>query len=742
MRNIFFILILILCILSCASSVHAACVGSSPTWTTTPDRTSVQTCLTNATRGDTVNISAGDETWGATVTYTKALIIKGAGVGSTIIRNGQSGCTVAECKAGSCRDRLLSYSAGSEADALLDLPYRHEISGITFDMQYQSLGISLSNRYANFPLTQLVIENNSFINCWDCGSATADPMSYALNIIGFWEGVVANNSFYGWPYIGNSSTDTTGASTKNFNDADYNVQHGSEHFMFYEDNYFHSEGPSSYTSAECFILTTASGAKTVVRYNDFNCKRNKGLITKPLSPHHPVGGANVGGKAEEFYGNDLTQDYSAAWTWGTPRSGKVLAFFNKIDTPTGTIQWTMYNPTTYVPALTSYTCGADVYPPWIGANYCDVTGQPEHIYRSYQFVNLYGTTGDGAPSLWSASDGGRLRNNTDYFNYNTNFGERTEGKSTGVGCGTLANRPVTCTTGVGYWATDQSCSSIGNSVGRDPATPISGTLYRCGTTDNWSAYYTPYTYPHPLRSDAPADTTAPIMSSPCAGAGSCVSPIIEIPCADASEPYTADVSVGISTNENATVKYNADRTNGAYAAMDSTMTGAGGTTHTATLTGLACGASYTLYGQAQDTATNTTEETTPIISFTIASKAGTKPTLTDLSGTTQAYNKPGQLLKVHSSVAATCRYTTVGAGTAWADRTAFGITGDTIQHSSSISQAASSTVTYHVLCQDSQGIESDNLAISITTTAGSVITFSGGTSKLNFNDGGNTTIAY
>ena len=724
--------IIIFCILLPFQSIAATVAADSCS------RTDVQAALTAASRGDTVTIPAGDCTWSATVTYTKALIIKGAGVGSTIIRNGQSGCTVTQCKAGSCNQRLLSYSAGSEADALLDLPYRHEISGITFDMQYQSLGISLSNRYANFPLTQLVIENNSFINCWDCGSPTADPMSYALSIAGFWEGVVANNSFYGWPYIGNSATDTTGASTKNFNDADYNVQHGSEHFMFYEDNYFHSEGPSSYTDAECFILTTASGAKTVVRYNDFNCKRNKGLITKPLSPHHPVGGANVGGKAEEFYGNDLTQDYSAAWTWGTPRSGKVLAFFNKIDTPTGTIQWTMYNPTTYIPALTNYACGTDVYPPWIGANYCDVTGQPEHIYRSYQFVNLYGTTGDGAPSLWSASDGGRLRNNTDYFNYTTTF----TGAS-GVGCGTLANIPSTCTTGVGYWATDQSCSSIGNSVGRDPATPISGTLYRCATTNNWQPYYTPYTYPHPLRSDAPADETDPIISNLCAGAGSCATPIIEIPCADESEPYTVDVVVGASTNENATVKIDSSAgTNYTSGTWDATMSGGGSTTHTTTLSGLACGASYTRYLKASDTAGNITDADTTL-TFTIASRAGATPVLTNLTGQHQAI-AAYQSAVVGSSVAATCRYCVKDVGgcttaTAWASRAPFSQTGgDTVHHSTGISMNASSTAYIEVLCQDTQGVESSNLEIPITTDAQKTFVIGAGSQTLTKGTGSNT----
>jgi hypothetical protein len=71
--------------------------------------------------------------------------------------------------------------------------------------------------------------------------------------------------------------------------------------------------------------------------------------------------------------------------------------------------------------------------------------------------------------------------------------------TSGVGCGTLANLPASCTTGVGYWATDQSCSDLTGTVGVNPTTPISGTLYKCTSTNTWAAFYTPYTYPHPLR---------------------------------------------------------------------------------------------------------------------------------------------------------------------------------------------------------------------------------------------------
>jgi hypothetical protein len=50
----------------------------------------------------------------------------------------------------------------------------------------------------------------------------------------------------------------------------------------------------------------------------------------------------------------------------------------------------------------------------------------------------------------------------------------------GTGSGLLSARPSTCTPFAGYWATDTN------------------TLYQCASTNNWSSYYTPYTYPHPM----------------------------------------------------------------------------------------------------------------------------------------------------------------------------------------------------------------------------------------------------
>lgn len=82
--------------------------------------------------------------------------------------------------------------------------------------------------------------------------------------------------------------------------------------------------------------------------------------------------------------------------------------------------------------------------------------------------------------------------------------------TSGVGMGTLANLPTTCTPtsealdtgqgGVGYWATDQGSwnKSPSNSHGVN-VNGADGVLYRCSATNTWTIHYMPYTYPHPLQ---------------------------------------------------------------------------------------------------------------------------------------------------------------------------------------------------------------------------------------------------
>jgi len=101
----------------------------------------------------------------------------------------------------------------------------------------------------------------------------------------------------------------------------------------------------------------------------------------------------------------------------------------------------------------------------------------------------------------------RTIRNRDFYEENKNQGAQTsptspfDGSTTvGMGHGTLANRPSTCTTGVGYWATDQGNWNHSSNTYSDGAgnSFSQGELYLCTATNTWTMSYEPYTYPHPL----------------------------------------------------------------------------------------------------------------------------------------------------------------------------------------------------------------------------------------------------
>jgi hypothetical protein len=124
----------------------------------------------------------------------------------------------------------------------------------------------------------------------------------------------------------------------------------------------------------------------------------------------------------------------------------------------------------------------------------------------YEFADTI-TAGGNVYTHLQPDDTSRVIANRDYY---SDLGAAAQSSPTtpfngksGVGRGTLANRPTTCTTGVGYWATDQgSWNTSGNGFGQ-------GVLYKCIGTNTWAVGYTPYTYPHPLISGAPAPPPPP-----------------------------------------------------------------------------------------------------------------------------------------------------------------------------------------------------------------------------------------
>jgi len=123
------------------------------------------------------------------------------------------------------------------------------------------------------------------------------------------------------------------------------------------------------------------------------------------------------------------------------------------------------------------------------------TGSPGSVNNAldpmYEFAN------SGSPAHQEiGSDSRAIIANRDFYAQNIGQSSQTSATSpfngtSGTGYGALANRPTTCTPGVGYWATDQGNWNESGSGGQ-------GQLFICTGLNTWTNTYTPYTYPHPL----------------------------------------------------------------------------------------------------------------------------------------------------------------------------------------------------------------------------------------------------
>jgi hypothetical protein len=63
-----------------------------------------------------------------------------------------------------------------------------------------------------------------------------------------------------------------------------------------------------------------------------------------------------------------------------------------------------------------------------------------------------------------------------------------------VGSGTFAELPATCAVNDAFWVTDR-----GGHWDTTAVEEHNGALYKCLVTNEWTLFYVPYTYPHPLR---------------------------------------------------------------------------------------------------------------------------------------------------------------------------------------------------------------------------------------------------
>jgi len=326
-----------------------------------------------------------------------------------------------------------------------------EVSGFTFD----GGGITLTSLDFDNPITKVQIFDNTFR---DGGVA----ILHDGNIWG-----VAYHNVFDSRSITIRSQSTSGRDAQEmWNQLSCNYGEGDNFFL--EDN-------TIIMPDNAYITYGQDAGRFAVRYNDISIDGGSSH-DNPFDAHgNRESGDCVyfGTMIHEVYGNDISADGTFDMT--QLRGGRAMFVWNRIT-------------------------GSDGY--WkvrqeFGDGACVISGECVQTVNDVYFINNRNDGGlvDPYESGDCCDD---IAENEQWWEHDSNF----DGTS-GVGCGTLANRPITCDgENEGYWATNQDCSQVStDNVGRDASVPIDGTLYRCISTDTWVAYYAPLQYPHPLRDD-------------------------------------------------------------------------------------------------------------------------------------------------------------------------------------------------------------------------------------------------
>ncbi len=444
-------------------------------------RTDVQAAINSAANGDRVLVPSGACTWTTTTPLRASVIINKA-----ITVEGQTACT-GRASTLSCIDHtIISDGTGTGTG---EVPLEIGASGARLS------GFS-------FVDTRSVVDSKSAVQTdggatgWRIDHCHFHPTNTnhtrAISAFGF--GLIDHNYFEdaldGVDVEGGRAGDSVPG------DASWAqpMSFGSADAVYIEDNQF------NYTQVLDGAYDAYAGARLVFRYND--------VKNTNFGGHGLDSGGLRSTLQSEIYGNTISNSGKHIYTTANTRGGTGILFNNTVTASGGSydsfLKMQNYRSDSAYPTSWGSCDGTNAIdkniPGQHGWGCKDQVGRGTNqgSYPQYSWGNSFKGSDATASNFAICGYEDCTRAQTYHIKNNREFYNEVEGfnGSAGVGSGTMASRPATCTPNVAYFATDQEAQ---------------GTLYQCTATNTWTKYYQPYTYPHPLQtgSDNPSEPKPP-----------------------------------------------------------------------------------------------------------------------------------------------------------------------------------------------------------------------------------------
>lgn len=464
---------------------------SGTVYTTDGSPFSVNSAIANASPGDIVNVPAGSFTWGASGTYVsvdKAIILKGAGIDTTIIHLSPSAGiwgngTIRISAAGVVKGfTVLAPTSGNNAT-----PFSTSGTGY---IGWRITNVKYDGTGSHFSYFAYVGGNYGLIdNCQIIGGGGTNELIFMRGPTDSW---------------------TTAKSM------------GTANALYIEDCTYSGRG---------YLTDINANGRAVIRFN---------TITGPMQADcHMIetadqgDGTHHGARQMEVYGNHWTL-MGGYWTAFDITGGTGVIFDNSKDHSQSELPWMglyeygvrsasgFWSTQTQFPLIAAHNY---ITPTWypvpeqIGmGTYPQSSGQePMYLINNtgpggVDWPITQGEIPSGAITQYQTetSNGSATFTMDDIIKADRDYFKQTVGStfngSSGVGRGTKAQMlAITPTkTGAGFWVTDEGSWNTAL-----PAN-TSGQLY-VWNASAWVLKYTPYTYPHPLRTGVtpPPPTAAP-----------------------------------------------------------------------------------------------------------------------------------------------------------------------------------------------------------------------------------------